>query len=156
MVPGTILGGRILRARTHVDVRERCNCTCSMQAIFFSKMGCAHTGAARVITFRRRVAQGLVSSKGSTRHVLLHQLPNVRIATGSRIVGTDSLAEWSKALASGASPQGRGLEPHSCHLLIGIASTSARSAQHVQCHWKSKRQRRTVIFFIVMRMKKNS
>ena len=29
----------------------------------------------------------------------------------------DSLAEWSKALASGASPQGRGLEPHSCHSL---------------------------------------
>ena len=28
----------------------------------------------------------------------------------------DSLAEWSKALASGASPQGRGLEPHSCQL----------------------------------------
>ena len=27
----------------------------------------------------------------------------------------DSLAEWSKALASGASPYGRGLEPHSCH-----------------------------------------
>ena len=28
----------------------------------------------------------------------------------------DSLAEWSKALAQGASPQGRGFEPHSCHL----------------------------------------
>ena len=28
----------------------------------------------------------------------------------------DSLAEWSKALASGASPQGRGFEPHSCQL----------------------------------------
>jgi hypothetical protein len=28
-----------------------------------------------------------------------------------------SLAEWSKALAQGASPQGRGLEPHSCHSL---------------------------------------
>ena len=28
----------------------------------------------------------------------------------------DSLAEWSKALASGASPKGRGFEPHSCHL----------------------------------------
>ena len=27
----------------------------------------------------------------------------------------DSLAEWSKALAQGASPQGRGFEPHSCH-----------------------------------------
>ena len=26
----------------------------------------------------------------------------------------DSLAEWSKALASGASPQGRRFEPHSC------------------------------------------
>ena len=25
------------------------------------------------------------------------------------------MAEWSKALASGASPQGRGFEPHSCH-----------------------------------------
>ena len=32
----------------------------------------------------------------------------------------DSLAEWSKALASGASPQGRGFEPHSCHSLIRI------------------------------------
>ena len=30
----------------------------------------------------------------------------------------DSLAERSKALASGASPQGRGFEPHSCHILI--------------------------------------
>ena len=29
---------------------------------------------------------------------------------------SDSLAEWSKALASGASPQGRGFKPHSCHL----------------------------------------
>ena len=29
----------------------------------------------------------------------------------------DSLAEWSKALASGASPQGRGFEPHSCHAI---------------------------------------
>jgi hypothetical protein len=28
----------------------------------------------------------------------------------------DSLAEWSKALAPGASPQGRGFEPHSCQL----------------------------------------
>lgn len=27
----------------------------------------------------------------------------------------DTLAEWSEALASSASPQGRGLEPHSCH-----------------------------------------
>ena len=34
----------------------------------------------------------------------------------------DSLAEWSKALASGASPKGRGFEPHSCHLLtLGIS-----------------------------------
>ena len=29
----------------------------------------------------------------------------------------DSLAEWSKALAQGASPQGRGFEPHSCHFI---------------------------------------
>ncbi len=32
------------------------------------------------------------------------------------ITKSDSLAEWSKALASGASPQGRGFEPHSCQL----------------------------------------
>ena len=30
----------------------------------------------------------------------------------------DSLAEWFKALASGFSPQGRGFEPHSCHMHI--------------------------------------
>ena len=30
----------------------------------------------------------------------------------------DSLAEWSKALASGASPKGRGFEPHSCHFVF--------------------------------------
>ena len=38
----------------------------------------------------------------------------------------DSLAEWSKALASGASPQGRGLEPHSCQL--------AHKRQRAQLH----------------------
>ena len=31
-------------------------------------------------------------------------------------IARDSLAEWSKALAQGASPQGRGFEPHSCHV----------------------------------------
>ena len=30
----------------------------------------------------------------------------------------DNLAEWSKALASGASPQGRGFDPHSCHFFL--------------------------------------
>ena len=30
----------------------------------------------------------------------------------------DTLAERSKALAQGASPQGRGFEPHRCHLII--------------------------------------
>ena len=33
----------------------------------------------------------------------------------------DSLAEWSKELAPGASPQGRGFEPHSCHSLNVVA-----------------------------------
>ena len=39
------------------------------------------------------------------------------LVTRSRLLRAkqqDSLAEWSKALAPGASPQGRGLEPHSC------------------------------------------
>ena len=29
------------------------------------------------------------------------------------------MAEWSKALASGASPKGRGFEPHSSHIYWG-------------------------------------
>ena len=33
----------------------------------------------------------------------------------------DSLAEWSKALAPGASPQGRGFEPHSCQVGTWVA-----------------------------------
>ena len=36
----------------------------------------------------------------------------------------DSLAEWSKALAPGASPQGRGLEPHSCHVNMGCLKSA--------------------------------
>jgi hypothetical protein len=32
----------------------------------------------------------------------------------------DSLAEWSKALVLGTSPQGRGFEPHSCHFFFGL------------------------------------
>ena len=34
---------------------------------------------------------------------------------GNSFVHQDSLAERSKAVAQGAIPQGRGLEPHSCH-----------------------------------------
>ena len=51
----------------------------------------------------------------------------------------DSLAEWSKALASGASPQGRGFEPHSCHL------RSARLRREPKIRgrkWKEKERRR--------------
>ena len=41
----------------------------------------------------------------------------------------DSLAEWSKALAQGASPQGRGFEPHSCHWVRrGFACSGGRFA----------------------------
>ncbi len=38
-----------------------------------------------------------------------------------------SLAEWSKALASGASQQGRGLEPRSCHSRWRRFGVSSRS-----------------------------
>ena len=50
---------------------------------------------------------GLASYKG-----LPHLLPHL---FNQHIHAMDSLAEWSKALAPGASPQGRGFEPHSCH-----------------------------------------
>ena len=40
----------------------------------------------------------------------------------------DSLAEWSKALAPGASPKGRGFEPHSCH-------SSSTGSSILLCAW---------------------
>ena len=43
----------------------------------------------------------------------------------------DSLAEWSKALAQGASPQGRGLEPHSCHFIQFILVSYFSSSDNV-------------------------
>ena len=51
----------------------------------------------------------------------------------------DSLAEWSKALASGASPQGRGLEPHSCHFCLKLMKYPLK---HVISHAANHCQRR--------------
>ena len=45
------------------------------------------------------------------------------------------MAEWSKALASGASPQGRGFEPHSCHFLFSyLASSASLSNSRLAAH----------------------
>ena len=46
---------------------------------------------------------------------LCAKLSNTLAKDFASLCEQDSLAEWSKALASGASPQGRGFEPHSCH-----------------------------------------
>ena len=35
------------------------------------------------------------------------------------------MAEWSKAVASGATPQGRGFEPHSCQSRLVESSCAA-------------------------------
>ena len=43
---------------------------------------------------------------------------------------SDSLAEWSKALASGASPQGRGFEPHGCQAQARLLAISSRAGGH--------------------------
>ena len=46
----------------------------------------------------------------------------------------DSLAAWFKALASGASPQGRGFEHHSCHFRIRVSQRmlTPNAPQHSQ------------------------
>ena len=49
----------------------------------------------------------------------------------------DSLAEWSKALAPGASPQGRGLEAHSCQQQQ--CQEVWRSARPLGHTWRSPR-----------------
>ena len=55
-----------------------------------------------------------------------------------------SLAEWSNALAQGASPQGRGIEAHSCHYrstLLLRHSTSSQKSTHSQSRRKQGKQR---------------
>ena len=47
----------------------------------------------------------------------MRQAVMVFLSLDPRMRSTDSLAEWSKALAPGASPKGRGFEPHSCHFV---------------------------------------
>ena len=42
----------------------------------------------------------------------------------------DSLAERSKAVAQGAIPQGRGFEPHSCHLAAVLAAASHNNQKY--------------------------
>ena len=73
----------------------------------------------------------------------MHLLPTACARNALR--RQDGLAEWSKALASGASPQGRGLEPHSRHFddaNLGdaacsvSAATSCRSACSVAVSYK--------------------
>ena len=68
---------------------------------------------ARVLVAWPMQISSAVSNAEIARSVLLGDI------TEGRSARQDSLAEWSKALAQGASPQGRGLEPHSCHLTLG-------------------------------------
>ena len=44
----------------------------------------------------------------------------------------DSVAEWSKALASGASPNGRGFESHRCHSYFAQYKTK-RAGRKIIC-----------------------
>ena len=53
----------------------------------------------------------------------------------------DSLAERSKALAYGASPKGRGFEPHSCHVCY---SGNAYAFSHFLPHLNLHRCRKTL------------
>jgi hypothetical protein len=88
---------------------------------------CACCVVARVSCFFIR-AHGVVVSHPLCMRKALGSIPSVSIvslrcpATPCCVVvarglahGQNSLAEWSKALAQCASPQGRGFEPHSCH-----------------------------------------
>ena len=59
----------------------------------------------------------------------------------------DSLAEWSKALAQGASPQGRGFEPHSCHF------DNLPWLECVLCLGRSNTRCRTTLMLVVVVVK---
>ena len=88
---------------------------------------CACWFVAPVFCFFIR-AHGVVVSHPLCMRKALGSIPSVSIlclclpiatdcVVGARMPAhcQDSLAELSKALAQGASPQGRGFEPHSCH-----------------------------------------
>ena len=67
-------------------------------------------------------------------------LPPVSLEPTSKF--QDSLAEWSKALAEGASPQGRGFEPHSCHLWVAQTHKDRqRQTETKQRHTKTDKDR---------------
>ena len=58
----------------------------------------------------------------------------IAISDATHTLSCDSLAEWSKALASGASPQGRGFEPHSCHFFCnGVCQLASHNLER-RCH----------------------
>ena len=63
-----------------------------------------------------------------------------KIESNQRLIWSmDSLAEWSKALAPGASPQGRGFEPHSCHwvrrgFLLRLAHVAKLAVRNDRAH----------------------
>ena len=62
------------------------------------------------------ITQGIYNDVQAWNEVMIYGkqiLPSVHLSKRD----IDSLAERSKALAQGASPQGRGFEPHSCHSL---------------------------------------
>ena len=52
------------------------------------------------------------------------------------------MAEWSKALASGASPQGRGFEPHSCHFAAPPSLLDTALEQRLLHGWLTTLKRR--------------
>ena len=67
----------------------------------------------------------LPAAPGKFSSACMEQAVMPFLSLDPRMRSTDSLAEWSKALAPGASPKGRGFEPHSCHFhIFGIRCES--------------------------------
>ena len=77
----------------------------------------------------------IAAVESTMRHFEMHFIARKSFFSARR-TSQDSLAEWSKALAKGASPQGRGFEPHSCHLVLPATANKPAhaAAQHKQTH----------------------
>ena len=111
---------------THRDVTNILNAHCSITRCRTAAPGCV--GPARrplrhLAVCGTALTYGWAQFRACTPQRLTFKTPY-----------NDSLAEWSKALASGASPQGRGFEPHSCQIQRWTTLPEARELQTSSCH----------------------
>ena len=131
MVPGSIPGGRTFLALRLYAARGA-SLSCGWVRLEGRERESKHCHSGELISI---MLTAYIEMHAGIQHVggVGRRLPRFFVSK------YDSLAEWSKALASGASPQGRGLEPHSCQCLRRAPAPSRleRSTDSAVHDWRA-------------------